>query len=1206
MADQSQPKKKLPDPWADWEKSKARPKIDPWAGFFTEEEKKRIQADPWAGLFAETKKEKPQVDPWAGWGNFGPTPKPELKVVLVPEEEEERKRQIAIAKRDRLGRDILKGLFETLGFAEAPYALATGVTGWLGGLLAVPTKMIYDAWKSGGRDISFTRAEKAMEDVMNFMAYRPETELGQTLSQIAAAPFSAYLDLMGKGVEKITDDEEKKAALRIIGNYALLLLPKFVKGGKGLLAKRLKGIESLTGEEIKGIAKEAPEQIKEILNKIPDEMDISVKPTKQKYPFFPKDAPGIWYDIMDATSGKGIRPFKDARGKFIEYEEYKSNVPKQLRKKQGLPPDEVADMLGLEDSQALYRELQGKAVSEVEIPEWYQVAEEAKLTAQEPVMKAEAEILSKTGKPQEQIAEFLDNTFMDGERLRTVANEVVTGKRTVDSAVKEINELIEDTVRPAKGVGVERPEGAVRSGVLAFGMELPKSIGNIRIDKINSSYDVKKTLVDIAEMVKTETDAYREPVTWIDREKFAKDLGMTVDELMKKREGEALNATEMEAARRLQGASIVEVNKAMKVYGEDPSYTNLINFRAATERAGLIVKTVSQAKTEAARALNILRKEYEPGEFRHRAMERVLQQLGGVEKNVEIYEKMTTLDWGNPAEISKFLRDLSNPKISDMVFEVWINALLSGIPTQVRNIASNTLNLLTKPIEKGVAATVEAARRLTGAQPKVYFGEVPFEVFGIFNGIPEGVRKALYAWTNEITMEGASKLEARHRQAIPGRIGKVVRIPGRALIAADEFFKAIVYTSDIHAMAYRRAVAEGLKGKVLIDRVTELVRNPDRPMMEHATGEMLYRTFQKELGKWGKATQKFRETIEPVRWIVPFMRVSINIPKYAFERTPFNLPRVLYRAAKGQYKGAEFAENVSRPLIGSLVSIGVFIETMKGNITGSGPTDREERQALYRQGWTPYSIKIGDKYYSYAGIEPLATMFGVTADMAEVWQDIEEGDRDDLASKLILAFTENITNKTFMRGVSEALNAISDPERHGERWLSTFAGTVVPTGVAYIARAMDPYFRDAKSTLDQIKSRIPKLSETLSPKRDLWGRPIERKGSFFEKLVSPVWVSEEDITDVDQELKRLKYFPGMPQREIRGFKLTPEEYNEFSEMAGKATYNLLSEIVKSEAYQSFDDEEKLDALKKAINAAREISRLQFMILHPIKGEKEER
>ena len=70
-----------------------------------------------------------------------------------------------------------------------------------------------------------------------------------------------------------------------------------------------------------------------------------------KYLFIPKDAPQVWFDVIDQCGG--IRPFKNN----VELEEYRYSVPRILKRKSGLPPDEVADMLGLEGTNELYEAL---------------------------------------------------------------------------------------------------------------------------------------------------------------------------------------------------------------------------------------------------------------------------------------------------------------------------------------------------------------------------------------------------------------------------------------------------------------------------------------------------------------------------------------------------------------------------------------------------------------------------------------------------------------------------------------------------------------------------------------------------------------------------------------------------------------------------------------------------------------------------------
>ncbi len=87
---------------------------------------------------------------------------------------------------------------------------------------------------------------------------------------------------------------------------------------------------------------------------------------KPKYRFIPKDADN-WKKVMDITDGKGIAPSKKfcaGKSTVVEYEEYKENIPKPLKRLNSpYKPDEVAAMLGLEDEEALYRWLEYKIPS---------------------------------------------------------------------------------------------------------------------------------------------------------------------------------------------------------------------------------------------------------------------------------------------------------------------------------------------------------------------------------------------------------------------------------------------------------------------------------------------------------------------------------------------------------------------------------------------------------------------------------------------------------------------------------------------------------------------------------------------------------------------------------------------------------------------------------------------------------------------------
>jgi len=799
-----------------------------------------------------------------------------------------------------------------------------------------------------------------------------------------------------------------------------------------------------------------------------------------------------------------------------------------------------------------------------------------KQNVMEVVKKVPEEILSKEQKAgiKTKLPEQLE---LPVEKMGT--KEIVD---TTANIIKQNNILRKYAEKAPEKIG--EPE----AGGIAYGMEIPKTIAGVRLDKLNAPYDVKLELANLAGTMHSKLKQKR--VSWAETESLANEMGITVESLKKARAGKAFNAAELEATRKMTGASIADTLEKHKAYIKNPSDANLIAFRGALERSGMILRTLREKKAQAGRALNILKKKYEPGEVKYDFFERILKELGGREKNLEIIEKFRRLDLDNPVSVNKFLRDITKPKLSDKIFEVWVNAILSGPPSQVRNIVSNTFMVFDKIATTAGAALLEAPKRIIGKKPNVYFGEVPATVFGIWNGFKEGVRKFAFAWENEMTMEGVTKLEMRHPAAIKGKTGRTVRIPGRGLVAFDEFFKSIINTMDIHAQAYRRAVSEGLKGEARLKRISELITDPDPDMIVHATGERIARTFQAELGKAGKAVQKVRGEIPGLRYIIPFTRVPINIPKQAFYRTPLNFARIVALSAKGKLRGAAMSEEIAKAGLGTATAIGIFMLAKEELVTGSPPDEKNERDAFYREGKQPRSIKIGNQWISYEPIEPLGTLMAVSADAAKIWDRATEGERDRIASMLVQSGVQNISDKTFMRGLSTALNAISDPMRGGEHFIESFAGTVVPTGVAYAARAKDPYLRDAQSVIDSIKAG---LAETLPLRRDAWGRSIRREGAVAERFISPFYHKTEDPTALDNELKRLKLFIGQPSRRVGKEKLKPRDYSVMSQQIGQTLFRVLNGLVQQPMYLQSSDEEKKKRIRSVVQQVRKIGRIPY-------------
>lgn len=775
-----------------------------------------------------------------------------------------------------------------------------------------------------------------------------------------------------------------------------------------------------------------------------------------------------------------------------------------------------------------------------------------------------------------------------------------------------LTDLFKDIKKPERfwKKWIEASEAPIKGGV-AYGQVLPKHISNINmarvldssLEAIGPNYDTKKFMADLIERYEGEVEKARgEPISLERTGELAEALNIPVETLVSSLRRKTKNLhVYINAARDALVTSALKMKSLSEAYSITRTPENLAKFTLAVERHRMIQREVVGGTAETGRALGSLRR-YSEGKnlLLTKQYEQILKRLGKAGVTDEIARRMALLNMDNPLEVIKFIREVEPAKTKDKVYEVWLNwGLLSGPKTHIRNITSNAITAMMAPFEKAYAATIDYIGHLAkGRERAVFFKEVPAEFFGMIQGIPEGVRRALYAWQNEITMAGASKLEHTTKAAIKGELGRKVRWPGRALIMADEFFKGIIYSGQIHTLAYRQGLSEGKRGEALKSRVSELVADPTGPMKERATAVALKRTFQAPLGPGGESFLALRERFWPMKFIAPFIRTPTNIVKYALERTPLNLARMRKMKLAGELTPPVFAEEMAKVAFGASVAAGIAALFAQGKVSGGGPKNKEDREALYRTGWMPYSLKIGDKWYQYGALEPYGMLLGIITDTCEAVDYIGERPLSEITAKIALSVANNLTSKTYVKGLTDALNAVQDFDRHGKTWIEHLAGTAIPAAVAQANRAADPYMREVRSFLDYFKSRIPGVAQALPVKRDIYGKPVEKTGGIVTRLLSPVEVSREKGTDLDRELLRLDVAVGRPQitmgKKGEEKRLSPKQYDEYSVLIGQEVEKWLESIIKNPAYAKLSDDEKKDTLESALIKARNKARRMFI------------
>ena len=210
---------------------------------------------------------------------------------------------------------------------------------------------------------------------------------------------------------------------------------------------------------------------------------------------------------------------------------------------------------------------------------------------------------------------------------------------------------------------------------------------------------------------------------------------------------------------------------------------------------------------------------------------------------------------------------------------------------------------------------------------------------------------------------------------------------------------------------------------------------------------------------------------------------------------------------------------LSKMAIGTSMMAGVRLASGGGLITGGGPSDPKQKKIWTDSGWQEYSVKIDGTYYSYKRLEPFATPIGVAADLVEMARFAPDFGFDEAALVGALSFIRNFTSKSYMQGIADFLTAITAGGEDTMMASATKYGkglprTLVPGGVAQVARVTDPMKRQIDGWIDTLKSRIPGLSSDLEPNYNLKGDPITIRmyesmpGKGFG-MVNPVYWPKE-------------------------------------------------------------------------------------------------
>lgn len=566
------------------------------------------------------------------------------------------------------------------------------------------------------------------------------------------------------------------------------------------------------------------------------------------------------------------------------------------------------------------------------------------------------------------------------------------------------------------------------------------------------------------------------------------------------------------------------------------------------------------------------------------------QQLMRLSKQQRLAAMLTQLD--HPEQLARFMRQAQGITRADMFSELWYGALLSAPPTHVVNALDSALRVFRAIPERYFTTVTGSPSELS-----MNFRAANAFTYGLQRGLQEAWGYAANAWKTGVSQFGPSGKESVGRLpavtaqnlGIEGSmlgdfadvLGAVARLPGRGLLAADEFFKVINYRMQLHESAFRQAVEEGYEGEGLAKQIVLYTDNPTPELHAKASSWAQYQTLGQPLDEAGGAFEglgKFvakleagRDDFFPARIILPFIRTPFNIVRQGLEYTPVlgNLSMNVNKALMAG--GAEGALARSKMALGGMSMAMFGMMAMENVITGKAPADPGLRQTWERLGIQEYSVwvPILNKYVAYNRVDAVGLPMGLAADFVQIAHDAPAQNLEQLAGAAMGAIFNNLMSKTWMKNVADLVDAVTpgrgetsgqsgaDFGRYVQRLVSGLAQPVAAVSLA--ARMFDPVQRQTRTMFDAWLARMPGMSSLLPPHLDLWGRPRLRSEPLGPGMVSPFMSRDYTPDAVDDELYTQRVPVRMPEQvihipragstESEPIQLTPQQYNRYVELS---------------------------------------------------------
>ena len=350
--------------------------------------------------------------------------------------------------------------------------------------------------------------------------------------------------------------------------------------------------------------------------------------------------------------------------------------------------------------------------------------------------------------------------------------------------------------------------------------------------------------------------------------------------------------------------------------------------------------------------------------------------------------------------------------------------------------------------------------------------------------------------------------------------------------------------------------------------------------------------------------------------IIPFAKTPANLTKAIVDYSPAGFVNAITKGKQlrtsidnGQFTPEmqhAFVNQLGKATAGTILyAVGAALAN-SGLITGGSDEDKDVADFMKNTlGIQPYSIKIGNKSYTYDWAQPLASGLAIPADIKKTLEDAKEGevDLEYIIHKSFSTAGSVLLEQSFLQGIKDVLGGYGDPIDNLLSEIEGLPARAIPTLFQQIVTYLDGTKRMSygnkgiQNMKAQAQAKTP-WAKDLPVYRNSLGKEVKMyggKNNFFNVFINPANYSEGQVTESAEEIYKIyqatnkkDILPRLVSNDLKnedGTKLTNKQKSDFLKISGDIIDDNVKELKNNYDYRNMSDEDKAEAIKGIVEYA---------------------